>query len=146
MVTLLYCARSELAECEAIAERLTTDDQRVVIRVTRHYEGEVERFFLNQPVTKVLITDSAAMVEEPYLEAGIPVEVLTDMPPILENLPKFEGEGEDDGESLPPGYRVTKTGSWWKAFSPGGDQIGKSKRTEKEAWEEAWAHHGEEAS
>lgn len=44
-----------------------------------------------------------------------------------------KAEDEDPAPSLTGGYKVVKSGQWYKAFDPDGKQIGKSVRTEEEA-------------
>jgi len=144
-VILIYCAQAETTECMELVARLEGGGELAAIRNTRYYGGEVERDVNKRPVRKVLYTERASAVVDPYTRAGIPVEPLFEPPqPVLPPPPAIVlPMPEEELPWLPDGYTVEREGPWWKAFGPAGLKVGKARRTEEEARDEAWLHYND---
>lgn len=110
-VALLYCHQSEVGEAEEWAR---AQDGRVLVRSARYHRGEIEQCVL------VYLTPRAAHVGPSYERYGVPVE----------EVRVTEPEG---------GYEVVQSGTWYKLMGPDGQQVGKSQRSESDAWQELGA-------
>jgi hypothetical protein len=147
-VILIYCGTAENAECLETVARLETEGEHAALRNIRYYAGEVEREVNRKPVREVMYTERALAVVEPYRKAGIrttslfePLEPVPppDPPPPAPLLIRELTLAELPW--LPPGgYTLKREGPWWKAFGPAGLKVGKARRTEEAAREEAWQH------
>ena len=76
--------------------------------------------------------DAWALLEELEVEAPDEEEV----EPEAEAAPEAEGaeEAPESEAARPAGYYVERSGSWYKLFGPDDEQVGKSQRSEEDAW------------
>lgn len=120
----VYHSRANQAAAEAfVAELRTRDDVGVVIGC------RADRFNPAQAAGTLVYHDgSSRVVVWAHEQVGVPVELFTE--------PRLQPERSTEPElTVPSGtHTVERAGSWYKLIGPDGAQVGKSKRSEAEAW------------
>lgn len=129
MRTIVFVHRSHADEAIALVEELREAGDVAFYRDTHRFSGDTER-------ADRVITDNAA-VAEAFAAKGIPSEPFSAAPePTPEPDPEPEPAPADEGgDPVSDGeYEVEQSGTWYKLIDPDGEQVGKSVRSEEDAW------------
>jgi len=143
---------------------------RVVIRNSARFDGDLELGLGTQAVERVYVTEVSMRVMSAYLEAGVPVDVLSAGPKPIPTLPDLraqkpepepepeleperlhelepeeypEPEPTSEDPDLPPRYALKETpGGWWKPMLDGVKvtRAFRGKDAEEKARQAAWDH------
>lgn len=110
MTAIVYSAQSRAHEAQEFAAQLRESEEIGVLQCNaRYYHGEV-----HNEAEVVYHDGSEPRIPEVCGEHGI------------------RCERWDDG--VVGGYEVRQNGTWYKLFGPDGEQVGKSQRSEEDAW------------
>lgn len=100
---------------ESVIRRLRDEGHQVRAANAEYFESDQL-----EPVDVVYHDGTEPLVPEAYGPRGIDCESFAP------RRPTSPGPGS--------GYHVERSGSWYKLIGPAGEQIGKSQRTEDDAW------------
>ena len=149
MLSLLYCRTREIGKMAGFVTRQEALGNRVVIRNSARFDDELELKLGAQVVEQVYVTEVSMRVMSAYLEAGLPVEVLSSGPRPIPTLPDLRAPASKPGPTvpedpnLPPGYSILKTPRGWVKVSLDGTKVARAfqgKGAEEKARQAAWDH------
>lgn len=109
----IFAGRPQTAAADRLADELRAEGHFVVCASTRFYRGE------RYPDADVILHDGS----DARLEAVHPDK----------EVRRFDSPAPAKPEPLGE-YHVTKAGAWYKLVGPDGEQVGKSQRSEADAW------------
>lgn len=115
----VFARRPNEAEATEFVDRLLAESKVARLGNSRYFRAHE----LHRDVTHVYHDGEVALIPWACEERGIPCSI----------IPGFEGETRHEAYQPTADHHVVKAGSWYKLMGPDG-QVGKSTRSEAEAW------------